>query len=87
VSRSTIAEPAPSAVATTPQARAADPYRLACEVADVLAGMTYQERISAYRNGVLTPHELTVAAARLPDEVPTLNGELEWIAWNLADLD
>jgi hypothetical protein len=62
---------------------ATDHWRLACEVADVLAGMTYDERIRAYGNRVFTPRELAIAAARLPDEMPMLNGELEWIAFDL----
>ena len=65
----------------------ADSWRLANEVADVLGGMTYEERIRAYRSHVFSSRELAVAAARLPEEMPTMNGELEWIAWNLADLD
>lgn len=29
----------------------------------------------------------SIWAGRYPEEVPTLNGEAEWIALNLADLD
>jgi hypothetical protein len=49
--------------------------------------MTFAERVRAYRNGVFSRHELAVAAARHPDRVPILNGELEWIAVSLADLE
>jgi hypothetical protein len=63
------------------------PAELAAEVATVLAGMTYEERTRAYRSGAISRHELTVAAARLPDEMPLLNGEFEWIAIDLVDLE
>jgi hypothetical protein len=56
-------------------------------VATVLAGMTYEERVRAYRSGALSAHELAVAAARFPEEMPLLNDEYEWIAVSLADLD
>jgi hypothetical protein len=59
------------------------PAGLAAEVATVLAGMTYEERVRAYRSGALSRHELAVAAARLPEEMPTLNDEFEWIAIDL----
>lgn len=58
------------------------PAELAAEVATVLAKMTYSERVRAYRSGAISRHELTVAAARLPDEMPLLNDEFEWIAIN-----
>jgi hypothetical protein len=56
------------------------------ELATVLAGMTYAERVRAYRSGAISRHELNVAAARLPEDMPSLNGELEWIAIDLVDL-
>lgn len=59
------------------------PAGLAAEVATVLAGMTYEERVRSYRSGALSRHELAVAAGRLPEEMPTLNGEFEWIAIDL----
>lgn len=46
-----------------------------------------RRRLAAYRAGELTRRQLTVWAARFPDEVPTVNGELEWIGLALADLD
>jgi hypothetical protein len=76
----TIAAPAPATHHL--QAPAADPYRLACEVADVLGRMSYAERVGAYRARVFSPRELATAAAWLPDEMPLLNGELEWIAFD-----
>jgi hypothetical protein len=57
------------------------------DVAGILARMSFAERVRAYRNGVFTAHELSVAAAREPDRMPILNGEFEWIAVSLADLD
>jgi hypothetical protein len=59
------------------------PAELAAEVATVLAAMTYEERTRAYRSGAISGHELAVAAARLPDEMPLLNDEFEWIAIDL----
>jgi hypothetical protein len=41
----------------------------------------------AYRSGAFSTHELAVAAARLSEEMPIPNGEYEWIAISLADLD
>jgi hypothetical protein len=48
-----------------------------------LRRMTPRERIEASRYS-MTLHERYVYAARYPDEVPTLNGELEWIAATLG---
>lgn len=44
-------------------------------------------RLEAYRSGSLSRSELTLWASTFPEEVPTVNGELEWIALALADLD
>jgi len=44
-----------------------------------LRRMTPEERIRASRY-TMNRRERTVYAARYPDEVPTVNGELEWIA-------
>ena len=57
------------------------------DVAGILVQMTFHERIRAYEKGVFTRHELSTAAAREPDRMPLLNGEFEWIAAFLADLD
>ncbi|HEX5983710.1 MAG TPA: hypothetical protein VFY69_05820 [Solirubrobacterales bacterium] len=57
------------------------------DVAGILARMSFPERVRAYRNGVFSAHELSVAAAREPDRMPILNDEFEWIAVSLADLD
>jgi hypothetical protein len=63
------------------------PRELAAEVARVLAAMSYVERIRAYRSGALSANELSVAAAWFPEEMPLLNGEYEWIAISLVDLE
>lgn len=49
----------------------------------ILSRMASAERISASRHGGFTRHERSIWAARFPEEVPLLNGELEWIAGNL----
>jgi hypothetical protein len=57
------------------------------DVAARLARMPLDERIEAYRNGTFTRDELNAAAVCDPDGVPSRNGEYEWIALSLADLD
>ncbi|HET8862126.1 MAG TPA: hypothetical protein VFM94_02625 [Solirubrobacterales bacterium] len=57
------------------------------DIAGMLAMMTFPERVRAYKNETFTRRELSAAAAREPERMPMLNGEFEWIAWNLADLD
>jgi hypothetical protein len=77
---------APTSAATAPappRPVRRDAAALAAEVTTVLAGMTYEERVSAYRSGALSTHELAVAAARFPDRMPLLNDEFEWIAIDL----
>jgi hypothetical protein len=73
------------AVTQKPDARETPrtPVEIAAEVAMVLAGMTHEERVRAYRSGALSVHELYVAAAWFPESMPLLNGELEWIAIDL----
>jgi hypothetical protein len=71
--------------ASRPRARA--PRELAVEVATVLAGMSYVERVRAYRSGALSARELATAAGWFPEEMPLLNGEYEWIAISLVDLE
>ncbi|HEX6689395.1 MAG TPA: hypothetical protein VF085_12145 [Solirubrobacterales bacterium] len=53
----------------------------------MLAKMTFAERIRAYEKGTFTRQELNAAAGLEAERMPTLDGEFEWIAWNLADLD
>jgi hypothetical protein len=52
-----------------------------------LATMTPDQRRAAAAAGRLTHAERTAWAARYPEEVPLVNGELPWIALALADLD
>jgi hypothetical protein len=78
VVRATAAQASAAIQRQEPQTQA----ELAAEVARVLAGMNYEERVRAYRSGALSAHELAVAAARLPDRMPLLNDEYEWIAVN-----
>ncbi len=51
-----------------------------------LARMSEQERVRAARFE-FDRWERTVWAGRYPDEVPFVNGEIEWIALGSADLD
>jgi hypothetical protein len=58
------------------------------EVARWLANTErFEDRVQLYQMGVFTPRELSTAAALYPDLMPVLNGEWEWIAYNLADFD
>lgn len=52
---------------------------------EVLAAMTFSERVRAYKNRVFTRSELAAAIAREPVCLPTINGEFEWIGASLAD--
>lgn len=54
---------------------------------EVLHRMTPAERLAAYRRGGFTAPERSLWAANYPEEVPTVNGEFEWIALSLVDLD
>jgi hypothetical protein len=45
--------------------------------------MSGEERLRAYRSGAMTRAERAAWAANFPEEVPLINGEYEWIAWNL----
>jgi hypothetical protein len=49
--------------------------------------MSAQERLRAFRFGGFDRWERGVWARHYPEEVPVVNGELEWIALGLADLD
>jgi len=44
-------------------------------------------RLRAYEGDELAPSDLSIWAARYPDEPPLVNGEFAWIACTLADLD
>jgi hypothetical protein len=51
----------------------------------ILAAMTFAERVRAYKTGVFTRSELATAIATEPECLPTINGEFEWIGASLAD--
>ena len=59
--------------------------REARSLGEVLAAMTFAERVRAYKTGVFTRAELAAAIAREPECLPTINGEFEWIGASLAD--
>ena len=44
-------------------------------------------RLARYERGELSLADLSVWAARFPDEAPLVNGEFAWIGLTLADLD
>jgi hypothetical protein len=52
-----------------------------------LARLGPEGRLAAYRSGTLSRAECWEWARRFPDEVPIVNGELDWVARGLADLD
>jgi len=52
-----------------------------------LTRMRPKQRIEASRNGTFTRHERAVWACRYPHEVPTINGEFEWLVLSSADID
>jgi hypothetical protein len=52
-----------------------------------LVRMSTEERRRAARYGGFTSWQRSFWAAHFPAEVPVVNGEYEWIALTLADLD
>jgi hypothetical protein len=52
-----------------------------------LARMSTRQRIEASRSGGFSRHERAVWACRYPEEVPTVNGEFEWLVLRSADLE
>lgn len=54
---------------------------------DVLHHMSPPERLAAYRTRAFTRPERTIWAANYPEEAPLVNGEIEWVALTMADLD
>jgi hypothetical protein len=68
-----------------PALLAGDRQRL-CAFLARLARMSEEERITASRYS-FTRWERHVWAARYPEEVPLINGEVEWIALRLPDLE
>ncbi len=80
-------KPIPTETATA--SRPAIPLRDQDEprFAAILDRMTPLERLRAYRAGTFDRREVAIWSARFPEETPLLNGELEWIARDMADLD
>lgn len=54
---------------------------------EALTRMKPDQRLGAYQRGELTYRQCCSWAARWPHEVPLLNGEFEFIARSMADLD
>jgi hypothetical protein len=52
-----------------------------------LASLDVATRQGIYRSGGFTPVERNLWASNYPEEAPIVNGEFEWIALNMADLD
>lgn len=52
-----------------------------------LWAMTEPERVAAMRAGALSRLQLFAWVARYPDQCPVVNGEWEFIAATMADLD
>jgi hypothetical protein len=49
--------------------------------------MSPAARLLAARRGEFSRSERALWAQRYPEDVPLVNGEIEWIALSLADLD
>jgi hypothetical protein len=49
--------------------------------------MTARQRLEAAESGRFTRAERALWASLYPHEVPVINGEVEWIALDLVDLD
>jgi hypothetical protein len=52
-----------------------------------LAALGPSRRLEEFEAGNLSRAELFAWAARYPEEVPLVNGEVPWIGLRLADLD
>lgn len=81
-----LAEPNPPERDVDANAARAQSAGVACAV-ERLATRGPKGRLTAYRSGRLSRRERTIWACRYPEEVPLLNGEVEWIALRMADLD
>ncbi len=83
--------PIPTDTASRPRGGAspagASPVHEELDFPRILERMTPVERLRAYRSGAFDRRERMIWAARFPEEAPLLNGELEWIARDMADLD
>lgn len=81
---STVERPPDSATNGVPaldRAQAVEPFVVR------LDRMSPSQRLRAYRDGTFNREERARWACRYPEEVPTINGEVEWIALRSADLD
>lgn len=78
----TLSEAAPGATVAAPESQPPP-----AGFPSLLARMTRDERIDSYRHGAFTRRERSIWACRYPEEAPLVNGELEWLIINLADLD
>jgi len=52
-----------------------------------IASMSSKQRLDAARSGSFDRSQRALWALAYPEEVPLVNGEVEWIALGLADLD
>lgn len=80
----TVERPPASAANGAPpldRAQAVEPFLVR------LDRMSPSQRLRAYRDGTFNREERARWACRYPEEVPTINGEVEWIAVRSADLD
>jgi hypothetical protein len=66
------------------------------DTSTIAAGLSRAERLEAlgragrlgrYERGELSIADLSLWAARYPEEAPLVNGEFAWISLTLADLD
>jgi hypothetical protein len=55
--------------------------------AERLDALGHDGRLEHYERGELSMADLSLWAARYPDEAPLVNGEFAWISLTLADLD
>jgi hypothetical protein len=49
--------------------------------------LTRELRLAEYRASLFSRHQVSLWATNYPDEVPLINGEIEWIALGLADIE
>lgn len=65
----------------------ASPLETGVSRAERLDALGADGRLECYERGEFNLADLSVWAARFPDEAPLVNGEFAWIARTLADLD
>lgn len=89
---SALVRPAPKPRRHRPKRRrrrrpAREPRRRAPRTPRQIDALGPARRLELYRGGELTRQECVIWAGRYPEEIPLINGEIEWIALSLADLD